>query len=112
MWEKFKEYKGIMIILIITIRMSLTVSEWSFSKSSQSIRFGDKIIDMLYFESDPEAPWFKGKPLAEALEYADTKQAISVNVPAKWRNTCRRLIEIYGSVKIWGDCNIIEPSDK
>ena len=76
-----------MIILIITIRMSSssTVSEWSFLQNTHAIRFGDKMIDIVYFNAIPDIPWFKGKPVAEALEYVDTRKAISTHVPERIR---------------------------
>ena len=83
---------------VLMTSISSTV-DWSISETAQWIRCGDKIIDMLVFESDVSAPWFKGKPVAEALEYTDTKQAINNHVPPQCKNTLRVLLDTQGVVK-------------
>ena len=49
---------------------------------------------------DERQPWFQGKALAEALEYVNTRQAVTVNVEEHHRKSMDQLRIVYGASKV------------
>lgn len=73
-------------------------SPWNFNKENYIIQFENKPIEIFHFDKAPITPWFKGKSVAEALNYSNTNHALTTHVPEKCKSSLNTLIEKYGNL--------------
>lgn len=73
--------------------------EWSYDADIQTITFGDKTIDIVFFFRFPDKPWFRGKDAAAALDYADHTQAVAKSVRDVFKKPYRQLVAEFGQVQ-------------
>lgn len=68
-------------------------------KASQQLAVASHRIPYLLV-GDERQPWFQGKPLAEALEYSNTRHAVANNVEDHHRKTLEELKTTFGATKV------------